>query len=433
MNSVSSRNARKKIGLLHYAGPPIVGGVESVMGHHARLMKDAGHHVRIIAGRGERLSPEISFEQVPLVDSQNSEILQAKAQLDQGKVPDNFDMLTQRIFDELARTLAGFDILFAHNVCTMSKNLPLTSALRKFGGRQGAPALIAWHHDLAATAERYRHELHSGWPWSLVQEDWEEVPMQHVVVSEARREELCGLMKIAPEKVRVIPSGIDTHLFHNFVPFASELVDRLKLLERAPVFLLPVRITRRKNIELAIRVIAELGNVFPESTLIVTGPPGAHNATNQDYFEYLCSLRSSLSLEPSAAELNGGSGPLSPRVHFLSELSETYMPDEVIADLYQVADGLLITSNDEGFGIPIIEAGLARIPIFCSDILPFREIAGEFATYFSPDGAPEEIAQHIVRTLESDPQHALRQKVKKRYSWEAVYRNQIQPLLEVGL
>ena len=29
-----------KVALLHYSAPPIVGGVESVLGHHARLMAD---------------------------------------------------------------------------------------------------------------------------------------------------------------------------------------------------------------------------------------------------------------------------------------------------------------------------------------------------------------------------------------------------------
>jgi hypothetical protein len=31
-----------KIALLHYSSPPIVGGVESVLAHHARLMANAG-------------------------------------------------------------------------------------------------------------------------------------------------------------------------------------------------------------------------------------------------------------------------------------------------------------------------------------------------------------------------------------------------------
>lgn len=35
--------------LVHYSAPPVVGGVESVLAHQARLMADAGHTVKIIA------------------------------------------------------------------------------------------------------------------------------------------------------------------------------------------------------------------------------------------------------------------------------------------------------------------------------------------------------------------------------------------------
>ena len=39
-----------RIALLHYSSPPIVGGVESVLARHARLMAGAGHHVPLLPG-----------------------------------------------------------------------------------------------------------------------------------------------------------------------------------------------------------------------------------------------------------------------------------------------------------------------------------------------------------------------------------------------
>ena len=54
-----------EVALLHYSAPPVVGGVESVLGHHARLMADAGHQVRIVAGRGEQVDPRIPFIHLP--------------------------------------------------------------------------------------------------------------------------------------------------------------------------------------------------------------------------------------------------------------------------------------------------------------------------------------------------------------------------------
>ena len=47
------------VALLHYSAPPIVGGVESVLAHHARLLSEAGHNVRVIAGRGEAWMPAV--------------------------------------------------------------------------------------------------------------------------------------------------------------------------------------------------------------------------------------------------------------------------------------------------------------------------------------------------------------------------------------
>ena len=61
--------------LLHYAAPPVVGGVESVLGHHARLMADAGHQVRVVAGRGEQMDARIPFVHLPLADSRHPQVL----------------------------------------------------------------------------------------------------------------------------------------------------------------------------------------------------------------------------------------------------------------------------------------------------------------------------------------------------------------------
>ena len=57
--------------------------------------------------------------------------------------------------------------------------------------------------------------------------------------------------------------------------------------------------------------------------------------------------------------------------------------DEALMKLYAAADGLIMASEGEGFGLPIIEAARYGCPILMRDIPVFREIAGENATYFS--------------------------------------------------
>ena len=57
--------------------------------------------------------------------------------------------------------------------------------------------------------------------------------------------------------------------------------------------------------------------------------------------------------------------------------------DEALKKLYAAADGLLMASEGEGFGLPLIEAAQYGCPILARDLPVFREIAGEHATWFS--------------------------------------------------
>jgi glycosyltransferase involved in cell wall biosynthesis len=192
-------------------------------------------------------------------------------------------------------------------------------------------------------------------------------------------------------------------------------VKRLNLLNASPLLLLPVRITPRKNIELALHVCASLIIHFPDTKLVVTGPLGPHNPANVKYFEKLDALRKELKLENV--------------LHFLAELTTEYISDEVISDFYHLADALFLPSREEGFGIPILEAGLAGLPIFCSDIPPLRSLGGAHVTYFSPDADPNGIAKTIAKHLSSNPVFRMRVEMRRQYTWERIYTQKIAPLL----
>lgn len=405
-----------KIVLLHYSAPPIVGGVESVMGHHARLMVEAGHEVRIVAGRGAQTDERVEFVQIPMVDSRHPVVDAAKKELDQGHIPKEFDDLVQRLGDELWEILSDADSLIAHNVASLNKNLILTAALKQAAERSKKLQVILWHHDLAWTTPRYRSELHDGYPWNLLCEAWDGV--EQVTISDFRRRELAELMNISEEKIWVIPNGVDVARFLKFETLSISFMEDLNLLDAWPIMLLPVRITPRKNIELAIQVLNVLRQEYPQARLIVTGPLGPHNAANVAYFEKLTALRSSLGLENS--------------VHFLAELTESFLPDEVISDFYHLADILFLPSREEGFGIPVLEAGLAGLPAFCADIPPLRDLGGSFVNYFSLDESPEHIAANIIEELLVDRLFGGRVQVRSRFSWQKIYQDQIERLLGKG-
>ena len=193
----------------------------------------------------------------------------------------------------------------------------------------------------------------------------------------------------------------------------------------ATLFLLPSRLTRRKNIELAIEIIAALKKQNHRVSLIVTGPPGPHNPKNDDYVRELLTLRQRLDV---VAEVN-----------FLIESwqDEAGLPKPVtdtnIAALYRFCDAMLMPSSQEGFGIPILEAGLARTPIFCTDLEPFHELALEDATYFASSAEPASIATIIMQKLAADPAYRLRRRVLANFTWDSIFYQKIEPLVKEDL
>jgi glycosyltransferase involved in cell wall biosynthesis len=121
-------------------------------------------------------------------------------------------------------------------------------------------------------------------------------------------------------------------------------------------------------------------------------------------------------------------------IHFLYEFGNSVqplnLPDDVIADFFRLADILLFPSQREGFGIPILEAGLARMPIFASDIPPFHESSAGWANLFDPNGDPNEVAKDIQAIIETDQAYRLRKRVMARFTWQSILNNKIIPLIE---
>lgn len=399
--------------LLHYASPPVVGGVETVLARQAELLVRAGHHVQVLTGRGAAWDARIPVVVLPEADSRHPQVLSLKQELDRGIVPPEFAGLTDALYAELRRRLAQADWLIAHNVASLHKNLALTAALRRFADAPGRTGIILWHHDFAWTGRRYDSELHPGYPWDLLRTAWPGV--RQVTISEARRAEMSRLFNLSAEHIRVVSNGVDLENFLALGPETRLLYERLNLGLAEPLLLAPVRLTRRKNLEFGLRILAELARKMPAARWLVTGPLGAHNPDNLAYYRDLCDLRQALGLEKT--------------VEFLAESVPQGLTDAQIADLYRVADALLITSQEEGFGLPVIEAGLARLVLFTSDLAPLRALGGEWANYFRLDEEPADVAARIVERLAGDTAYQLRAHIRAHYTWDAIYTHQIAPLL----
>lgn len=86
---------------------------------------------------------------------------------------------------------------------------------------------------------------------------------------------------------------------------------------------------------------------------------------------------------------------LGKRLHWLVGIA-----DEQLACLYRELDGLIMASEAEGFGLPLVEAAQYGMPIFARELPVFREVASEHATYFdAKDGG--ELAPQLADWIES--------------------------------
>ncbi len=412
--------------LIHYSAPPVVGGVETILARQAQVLAQAGHRVRILAGRGETWDALIPVQKLPLIDSRHPLILKARASLEEGVVPEDFPKLVAQIEKELLRWLDGADVVICHNVASVHRNLALTQALYNIsqannpeiseaGQGNPPPRFILWHHDLSCASPRAQKDLHPGLPWDLLRQHWNGV--HQVVVSKARQSELSRAIGLPEDHIQVISAGLTLTDFLGLKRHTLPILENLHLALAEPLLLTPVRVARRKNLEQAISTLATLRKTFPNAMLVITGPArGANQTSNDAYLKTLIRLREKLNLDGS--------------VHILAERYPDGLPEDSLADLYRLADALLLTSREEGFGIPVLEAGLSRLPIFCTNLPSLRELAGEEATYFSPHDSPERVAARIAAHLQNDPAYRMRARVRQHHTWDAVYHLQIEPLLE---
>lgn len=410
-----------KTAVLHYTTSPVVGGVEIVIHSHAQAFVQAGYPIKIIAGRGEAaaLPPGTGFTRIPEMDSQHAEILAVGPELEQARVPPAFAGLVDRLAGRLRAGLQGWDTVIVHNVFTKHFNLPLTAALDRLLDRGEIGHCISWCHDFTWTSPSSRHKVHPGYPWDVLRTYRPEVT--YVTVSQGRQRELAGLLGCPEEKIRVVYNGVDPQALLGLSAVGQGLVERLAVFSSDLVLLMPVRVTRLKNVELALRVLAELKGRGYRPRLIMTGPPDPHDQASQAYYASLLAMRRELGLEAEMRFVyESGPDPTQP---FIVDL-------DVVGELFRVSDALFIPSHREGFGMPVLEAGLAGLPVISSETVPAaQEIGGEGVLFISPEGDPAEIAARLAAWLEANPGYRLRRRVRQNYTWQAIFERDIAPLL----
>ena len=94
-------------------------------------------------------------------------------------------------------------------------------------------------------------------------------------------------------------------------------------------------------------------------------------------------------------------------------------PDE-LEDLYAAAAGLITATRWEGFGLPVLEAMARGVPVACSDLPVLREVAAGMAELLDPED-PASVAAAMRRlTAAGDPgREAAARAHAARFTWEA--------------
>lgn len=76
------------------------------------------------------------------------------------------------------------------------------------------------------------------------------------------------------------------------------------------------------------------------------------------------------------------------------------LSDSAVASLLARSRGLLMPSRAEGFGLPLIEAAAAGVPVVTAPLPSARELLGDHAIYLSPDD-PSAWAETVIRLTDT--------------------------------
>ncbi len=206
-----------------------------------------------------------------------------------------------------------------------------------------------------------------------------------VAVSRTAKESTVRHFGVNPEKIQVVYNG--------FIALPVEI-------EPMPTpehfFLFAGVLKERKNVSGIIRAFALFAQSNTTHELLIAGKQGGV------YADSLVALALELGVES--------------RVRFLG-----YVSDGQLAYLYQKAQALVFASFIEGFGMPLLEAMHAGLPVITSNKGALAEVADDAALLVDP-ASPEKIAAAMERiATDALLRAALKEKGyarAKEFSWE---------------
>jgi glycosyltransferase involved in cell wall biosynthesis len=226
-----------------------------------------------------------------------------------------------------------------------------------------------------------------------------------VVITDAEfsRGELVRLLGVPAGKVRVIPLGLTA-------PRAALPSTPLGQGKPCPTVLFVGSIFNRRHLPELIEAFAVVRSRHPELRLEIVGDNRTHPPLDPDAIARAAGVASSVNLR-------------------------SYVPDDLLAELYGRAGVFAFLSDYEGFGLTPLEAMQAGVPVLAGDTPVAREVYGDAALFVNTRDV-QSIATHLERLLYApDARLALREKapaILARYSWERTARETLAAIVEAA-
>jgi glycosyltransferase involved in cell wall biosynthesis len=216
--------------------------------------------------------------------------------------------------------------------------------------------------------------------------------------SEHSRQDIIQAYRLPPDKVRVVPYGIDQQRFHPGAVLDSHWASGLGIRDG---YLLHVgALAERKNIPALLRAIANLRSQgkWGSRQLVLAGPapPGMTGASA--VYETIQQLGLA-----SSVVLAG------------------HVPDDHIPGLYTHASALIMPSLYEGFGFPVLEAMSSGTPVIASNTSSLPEVAGDAALLVPPldeRALADAIANVLASSTTADELRSKGLQRARQFSWE---------------
>jgi len=392
----------KTVAIIHYTFQPAIGGVESMVSVQAEELQSLGYRVRLIGGN--KPSAIVDHCRLPEMLPSATGVQRARRNLTAPEVAGHGS--TRYLISKLLDELRDVDAVWVHNALTLDLHPFVREALLQVVRLLPEKRWVLWAHDISAASAFVRGGQDRR-PMSLLG------AMTYVVLSEVRRSELALCLGVAEERIRVVPPPVSVDQWIATSPDTSLILDVIDGLMSECTVLVPIKLLPHKNINLLVPLASAIQELSSSARILVTAAYSPH--------EPQLSKRIAEQLR-NEARFAGCTNTLC----LASSITGRTLSRQAVKELMLLSDAVLMPSVEEGFGIPIVEAQMLRVPVICSDIPVFREAAGTTASYFDVQAPAQDLAEQIMRIAAQPLNVARREACLSLHR----YRQSLQTLLE---